>query len=68
MKNLFSGAVEKWYCRLTEEYECLPQVVVCNGVVGFNICAQEVCRVWERDDKGIEVEVNYNGRMMPVFG
>lgn len=55
---------------IKEKYDCNPQLVVVDRAIGFNVRGQEVGRVSDRDDGGINVLFYNPGdqRDLPVFG
>ena len=71
------GNVSKKVCaaadlgsRIVKEYHSVPDSVVINGGIGFNVRGQEVGQVTDRKDGGIDILFYAPGseRLMPVFG
>ena len=65
-----SGDADALEEKISNEYECSPQNITVEGGIGFNVGGQEVGRVMDMDDGGLDVKYYAPGseRFLPVFG
>ena len=62
MGKLLSLVADVVYCKIFEQYGHKPQRVEMGDTIGFNVRAQEVCRVVKHCRR---IDVDYNERMLP---